>query len=74
MRIKEDPDGPLVSNAANLLASPAYTEPENAVSGLADFPFNDGNADVVFKSRDLVQFRVHSAQLARASPFWANML
>ncbi|KAH9852609.1 hypothetical protein C2E23DRAFT_885373 [Lenzites betulinus] len=37
-------------------------------------PFNQPSADLILRTADLVDFRVHSQILAQASPFFASML
>ncbi|OJT07495.1 hypothetical protein TRAPUB_1680 [Trametes pubescens] len=41
---------------------------------ISQHPFNQPSADLILRTADLVDFRVHSQILAQASPFFASML
>ncbi|KAH9852610.1 hypothetical protein C2E23DRAFT_885374 [Lenzites betulinus] len=51
------------------MAQPDAPQRTNALA-----PFNQAAADLILRSADLVDFRVHSQILAQASPFFATML
>ena len=49
--------------------------PEKSTSDIRDFgePFNAGDADIILRSVDGVDFRAHRTVLAQASPLFASM-
>ncbi|KAH9857581.1 hypothetical protein C2E23DRAFT_856301 [Lenzites betulinus] len=48
--------------------------PDTPQSTAATAPFDQPSADLILRTADLVDFRVHSQILAQASPFFASML